>query len=257
MKVNNTVYETYGLDWWKEEAGFEFTSLRYSVNPVRYSYFRRSLGELRISGKRVLDIGCGGGYLSEEFAKDGFDVSGIDPAEASIAAAQAHAVAQGLEIYYQAARGEALPFEDASFDIVACCDVLEHVDRPAAVILEAARVLKRGGVFFFDTVNRTFRSRLLLIHIWQDLHLIGFDEKNVHVWEKFLRPHELASHLRSAELVIDAMKGISPGRHPMALLFSLLRLRAGRLDSKEASLRFVLRESDDLSVSYMGRALKP
>ena len=128
MEVNNEIYETLGHLWWSEDAGFELTSLRFCMNPVRYGYFQRILGELAIAGRAVLDIGCGGGYLAEAFAADGFQVTGLDPAVNSIRTAQRHAAETGLQIRYEVGRGESLPFADETFDIVCCCDVLEHVD---------------------------------------------------------------------------------------------------------------------------------
>ena len=114
-----------------------------------------------------MDVGCGGGFLAEEFAKDGFAVTGIDPADRSIEAARKHAADNNLEIDYRAGKEEALPFSDGSFDIVACCDVLEHVDDFSLVISEVARTLKAGGVFCFDTVNRTWLSNLVAIKLFK------------------------------------------------------------------------------------------
>lgn len=257
MKVNNAVYEKYGLEWWKDDAGFEFTSLRYCMNPARCGYFRKSLKQIGLAGRRLLDVGCGGGYLSEEFARDGFEVVGVDPAAASIEAARAHAIVSGLEIGYHVGRGESLPFEDRSFDVVACCDVLEHVEDPGVVIREVARVLRPGGVFLFDTVNRTFRSRVVLICVWQDLNLAGLRDKNMHVWDKFIRPEELTALVRAAGLQPGEMNGLSPTKHPLRLASALLRVRRGVASPEEIANTFQLKESDDCAVSYMGWAVKP
>ena len=117
--------------------------------PFRLDYLNIVLPKLGIKpeGLRALDVGCGGGYLSEELARLGFNVSGVDPAPASLAAAQSHAKQSGLTIDYRVAQAESLPFPDGSFDLVTCCDVLEHVQDLDRTLSEIARVLKPGGIF--------------------------------------------------------------------------------------------------------------
>jgi 2-polyprenyl-6-hydroxyphenyl methylase/3-demethylubiquinone-9 3-methyltransferase len=251
-QVNNGIYETLGSLWWSEEAGFELTSLRYCVNPVRYGYFRRVLGELGVARGRVLDVGCGGGYLAEAFAADGFEVTGVDPAVNSIAAAWRHAEEHGLRIGYQVGRGEALPCADGEFDVVCCCDVLEHVEDAARVLVEVARTLKPGGVFLYDTVNRTAASWLVLIKIWQDWDLGGFAMPDMHVWEKFLKPGEVAELMRTAGLKPGGVTGITAARGLAAMLWGLWKLRRGALRGPAVAERFAMRESGDTGVSYMG-----
>ena len=196
-KVDNEIYEIYGDTWWNDDAEFGLSSLRYCVNPVRYGYFKRILQRLRIPGKTVLDVGCGGGFLAEEFARDGFQVTGIDPSAKSVAAARKHAAENRLDIRYDVGRGEAMQFPDGSFDLVACCDVLEHVDDLEKVIREVSRLLKPGGVFFYDTVNRTWLSKIALIKIWQDWPLTRCCRVNSHVWEKFIKPAELTAIMQN------------------------------------------------------------
>lgn len=256
MEVSNTIYETLGHLWWSDDAGFELTSLRFCMNPVRYGYFRRILGELTIGGRRVLDIGCGGGYLAEAFAADGFQVTGLDPAENSIAAARRHAGETGLEIRYEVGRGESLPFGDETFDIVCCCDVLEHVDDAAQVLREAARALQPGGVFLYDTVNRTLRSKLVMIKLWQDWNLLGVNLPNVHVWEKFLQPTELAELLRMAGLIPGGLRGITAAKSPAALFYGMWKVRRSRIRGASVADYFALREANEMGVSYMGWARK-
>lgn len=256
MQVDNEIYESAGGAWWSEAAGFEFTSLRYCLQPVRMEYFRSVLRERGLTGGRVLDVGCGGGYLAEDFAREGFSVSGVDPAARTIAAAREHAAQSALSIDYRVASGEALPFGDAAFHIVCCCDVLEHVDDLPGVVREAARVLKPGGLLLFDTINRTLRSKLVLIKAWQDWNLGGFGRRDVHVWERFITPAELAAVLGEHGMQVGALRGIGPTRNPLALLFGLLRVRAGRLRGAAVAGTFSMRESDDLSLSYMGWATK-
>lgn len=254
MQVNNTVYETHAGSWWDPAASFDFTSLRYCVNPVRYGYFSNVLQARRPPGRRVLDVGCGGGFLSESFAKDGFEVTGLDPSAGSIAAAARHAEAAGLRIAYRVGRGESLPFADGAFDIVACCDVLEHVDDVDRVVGEVARVLAPGGVFLFDTVNRTRRSRFALITVWQDWGLGGLGERDVHVWEKFVTPGELSDALDRHGLSVGGMRGILPRRNVLALAWAFYRIRQGKIRNEGLGPALGFHEGADLGVSYMGFA---
>jgi len=257
MPINNEIYEIYGHGWWAEDAAFDFSSLRYCVNPVRYGFFKRILGQLPAPGETVLDVGCGGGFLAEEFARDGFTVTGIDPAARSVDAARQHAAEHHLSITYRVGRGEALPFPDGAFDIVACCDVLEHVDDLALVVSEVARTLKAGGVFFYDTVNRTWLSKLLLIKIWQDWGLIRSSHPNVHVWEKFIKPAELVAHMSRHRLVSQQIRGIAlRSRNPLVLLASLRALRRRKFAGHEMAAALALGETNDLTLSYMGYAIR-
>jgi len=256
MRINNDIYQTYGHDWWSEDAAFDISSLRYCMNPVRYGYFKRRLRELNLPGRTVLDVGCGGGFLAEEFAKDGFAVTGIDPASRSIDAARKHAADNNLEIDYRVGKGEALPFPDGSFDIVACCDVLEHVEDLSLVIGEVSRTLKAGGIFCYDTVNRTWLSKVALIKISQDWDFTSWSEPNVHVWEKFIRPPELIAVMDRFGLANQELRGISSSKNPLALLANLRALKKGRLSTRELVAAFALSESEDLRVSYMGYAIR-
>jgi 2-polyprenyl-6-hydroxyphenyl methylase/3-demethylubiquinone-9 3-methyltransferase len=256
MQINNDIYQTYGDDWWAEDPAFDVSSLRYCMNPVRYGYFKRRLQELHLPGKTVLDVGCGGGFLAEEFAWGGFAVTGIDPADRSIEAARKHAADNNLEIDYRVGKGEALPFSDGSFDIVACCDVLEHVDDPSRVISEVARTLKSGGVFCYDTVNRTWLSKVALIKISQDWGITSWSQPNVHVWEKFIKPAELIALMSRFGLANQELRGISSRKNPLPLLASLRALKKGRLSKQEIASAFALCETEDLRVSYMGYAIR-
>lgn len=257
IKVNNEIYETKGHGWWADDAAFGFSSLRLCLNPVRYGYFKRKMSQLQLPGKTVLDVGCGGGYLAEAFAGDGFMVTGVDPAARSIEAAQKHASEKGLTIDYCVGRGEALPFPDGCFDVVACCDVLEHVDDLDKTVSEVARMLKPGGVFFYETVNRTWLSKLVLIKIWQDWRITRLCDPNTHVWERFIKPAELDELMRSHCLINQERKGISSkNRNPIATLWTLRSIAKGRVRSADLPDRLGLCEADSLSLNYMGYAIK-
>jgi 2-polyprenyl-6-hydroxyphenyl methylase / 3-demethylubiquinone-9 3-methyltransferase len=256
MQVNNEIYQTYGHDWWSEDAAFVISSLRYCMNPVRYGYFKGRLHHLHLPGKTLLDVGCGGGFLAEEFARDGFTVTGIDPAIRSIEAARKHAVENNQQIDYRVGRGEALPFPDDSFDIVACCDVLEHVDDFSLVISEVTRTLKAGGVFCYDTVNRTWLSKLAMIKISQDWGVTRWIQPNTHVWEKFIKPAELIAVMNRCGLANQDLAGISSRKNLLTLFANLRALRKGRLSNREIAGAFALCETEDLRISYVGYAIR-
>ncbi|HEX3641091.1 MAG TPA: bifunctional 2-polyprenyl-6-hydroxyphenol methylase/3-demethylubiquinol 3-O-methyltransferase UbiG, partial [Ktedonobacteraceae bacterium] len=203
-----------------------------------------------------LDVGCGGGLLAEEFARLGCQVTGIDPSEPSLATARKHAQQSGLDISYQVGLGEQLPFADASFDIVVCCDVLEHVDNVAQVIQEISRVLKPNGLFFYDTINRTFLSWLAAIKMAQEWSITRFMPPNLHDWKKFIKPQELQLCMQRYHLQNREVKGMSPGAHPLLVISLFLRHKRGKITLTEMGKRMNFQESNDLSTSYMGYALK-
>jgi len=256
MQIDNEMYQIHGHEWWSEGASFDVLSLRYCMNPVRYAYFRRKIEKLPLPGRTLLDVGCGGGFLAEEFARDGFAVTGIDPATRSLEAARKHAADNNLDIDYREGKGEALPFPDASFDVVACCDVLEHVDDLSLVIREVARTLKPGGVFFYDTVNRTWFSKLAVIKLSQEWNFTRWCKPNSHVWEKFIKPAELLAFLNRNGLTNQELRGISSRKNPLALLASLRAVKKGKLNHRAIGPSFDLCETEDLRVSYMGYAIK-
>ncbi len=215
--INNTIYEDLADTWW-QEAGF-LQSLK-ALNPGRFIYLDKLLSEQGIDPTQlaVIDIGCGGGYASEHMAKMGMQVTGVDPSEASIRAAREHALATGLEIDYRLGAGESLPMEDNSCDIAFCCDVLEHVDDVQQVLKEIHRVVKPGGVFFFDTINRTAFSWLVMIKLAQDIPLTRFMPRNTHVWHMFIKPKELNDFLLKAGFSPRDITGFAPGFSAKALL---------------------------------------
>jgi 2-polyprenyl-6-hydroxyphenyl methylase/3-demethylubiquinone-9 3-methyltransferase len=256
LSVNNDVYRRLGHAWWDDDVG-EFSTLRFFVNPVRFGYFKRILDQERgqaQSGLVLLDVGCGGGILAEEFARAGLRVTGIDPAPESIQTALAHAAASGLSIEYRTGSGEQLLLANAAFDVVACCDVLEHVDDLDRVIGEVARVLKPGGLFFFDTINRTFVSKIAMIKVMQEWRSTAFVEPNCHVWERFIKPAELRQVLERYGLEQCGLRGITARRNPFAAWLNFRRRAKGRISFRELGRRLAFCEGDDVRVSYMGYA---
>ena len=183
-QINNALYNEQGNTWWDENQCLHL--LKSSVNPARVGYFRRLLDQVLkfdYRGAAALDVGCGGGILAEEFAAMGFRVTGIDPSEQSLHAARRHAQSMKLSIQYREGTGESIPSADSAYPVVYCCDVLEHVRDLPRVISEIYRVTKPGGAFFFDTLNRTFVSKLVAIKVWQEWKSTAFMPPRLHEWE--------------------------------------------------------------------------
>jgi 2-polyprenyl-6-hydroxyphenyl methylase/3-demethylubiquinone-9 3-methyltransferase len=255
--IDNGIYDRIPSSWWSEDSFMAL--LRNAVNPPRFAYFRDAL--VQRFGREpktlaVLDVGCGGGLLSERFAAMGCAVTGVDRSLPTLAAAREHAAAGGLSIDYRQGDAQALPFDAALFDVVCCCDVLEHVDDVDKVVGEIARVLKPGGIFFFDTINRTRRSKLLAIKAAQDWAPTRFVPRNVHVWEQFIRPDELAASLRRHGLPTSEFMGLSPAMNPLKAAAAFICLKLGRISFADMGHTLVLAKSKDLSLSYMGFATR-
>ena len=155
MRNDLTIYDRVADQWWSDEVRWVRT-LKNLV-PGRLKWFDRHFEWL---GKDVLDLGCAGGFMAEAMAERGAGVIGIDPAAEAVAAARRHASAMSLTIRYDVGVGEALPYDAARFDAVVCVDVLEHVSDLSRVLAEVARVLRPGGLFLFDTINRNPIARL-------------------------------------------------------------------------------------------------
>ena len=258
MPVDNQLYDRLGDTWWQEDSLLSL--LRTSINPARFGYMRRILTEtlgVDPDGLAVLDVGCGGGLLAEEFAGLGCRVTGVDPSAESLDTARGHARASGLDIEYVEGSGEHLPFPDATFDAVYCCDVLEHVDDLQRTLDESARVLKPGGVYMYDTINRTRRSKLVMIKLFQEWKSTALMEPNLHDWDMFIKPSELESGLRKAGLENRDLVGIGPRGNPIGMIRDLRKRARGDMTFGEFGTRNVMHEIRDKSLAYAGYALKP
>ncbi|MDJ0993294.1 MAG: bifunctional 2-polyprenyl-6-hydroxyphenol methylase/3-demethylubiquinol 3-O-methyltransferase UbiG [Dinoroseobacter sp.] len=198
-----TIYDAEADRWWSDETRWVRT-LKNMV-PGRLAYFDRFASW---ENANVLDLGCAGGFMAEAMAARGAKVTGIDPAAQAIAAAQAHAESSGLDIRYDVGVGEALPYADNIFDIVVCVDVLEHVQDLSQVMSEVWRVLKPGGVFLFDTINRNPVARLAVITVAEDV--LGLLPKGTHDPEMFIKPSELKAELSEAGFQIGPLTGLGP-----------------------------------------------
>ena len=255
--VNNRIYDELAETWWDENKVLHL--LKAMVNPWRVPYFREVL--LKQYGSdlhqvRLLDIGSGGGLLTEEFASLGCQVTGIDTSSKSIAAAQAHAARSALSIDYRVGSGTSLPFESQSFDAVSCCDVLEHIRDWRQVIAEVARVLAPGGLFFFDTINRTLKSKAVFIYGLQEFPLTRLMPADTHVWNMFIQPEEISAALQVHGMVIQDIKGGSIAQNPLATLWDIQQQKWGRITFAELGRRLKLNLDSDLSLNYLGYARK-
>jgi 2-polyprenyl-6-hydroxyphenyl methylase / 3-demethylubiquinone-9 3-methyltransferase len=256
MPIDNDVYDRLGGSWWDENSPL---CLLHGITPGRFAYFRDVLTRQRATaagGLRTLDIGCGGGFLAEEFAALGCRVTGVDPSPVSIRAARAHATARGLRIDYRVGSGEHLPAPDSAFDLAYCCDVLEHVSDVDRVISETARVLKPGGLYLFDTINRTVRSRLLAIKVMQQWPLTRVIDADIHDWDMFIKPAELAGALDRHGLKAGEMAGLGPRASLPAVVAGFIAARRGRITYAEFVRRLDMGRVTSTAVSYMGFATK-
>jgi len=254
--TNNTVYDADEDIWWNPDK--LFFMLKTSVNPARVGYFEHVLQDQEhdVNGKTLLDVGCGGGILAEAFADLGFAVTGIDPSASSVATAQQHADQRGLSIRYQVGSGEQLPIADNSFDYVSCCDVLEHVRDVDAVLSEISRVLKPGGIFFYDTINRTGLSWLFLIKIAQDWPRWAFMEPNQHRYDRFITPAELTQKMAETGLINQQTRGMVANYNVLKTLYFLRQRTTGRWTYRQLGERMTMREGRDTRLCYMGWARK-
>ena len=192
--------------WWDPTS--EFKPL-HQINPLRLDWIERLLGPGGVHGKQVLDVGCGGGILAEAMARRGAaHVLGIDLALKPLKVAQLHALEAGIEnIEYREVAIEALAAaEPASFDVVTCMEMLEHVPDPASVVGACAALVRPGGQLFFSTINRNPKSFLFAIVGAE--HVLKLLPKGTHEYAKFIRPSELAQWCRDAGLALEHTRGL-------------------------------------------------
>ena len=188
--------------WWDPDS--EFRPL-HQINPLRLDWIH---GLSALTGKRVLDVGCGGGILADSMARKGADVLGIDLATKALRVAQLHALEAGTQnVQYREISAEAMAAEQpAGFDVVTCMEMLEHVPDPASVVRACATLVKPGGWVFFSTINRNAKAFGLAIVGAE--YVLRMLPKGTHEYAKFIRPAELASYCRAAGLVVEHSKGL-------------------------------------------------
>jgi 2-polyprenyl-6-hydroxyphenyl methylase/3-demethylubiquinone-9 3-methyltransferase len=203
MRNDLTIYDQVADQWWSDDIRWVRT-LKNLV-PGRLKWFDRHIDW---HGRQVLDLGCAGGFMAEALAARGAHVIGIDPAAAAIEAARHHACGAGLRIGYDVGVGEALPYDDAGFDAAVCVDVLEHVTDLHRVLSEVARVLRPGGLFLFDTINRNPLARLATITVAEDL--LRLLPRGTHDPAMFIKPGELRRAMEGTVFVPGPVIGLGP-----------------------------------------------
>lgn len=195
-------FNKYGRDWWNPEGGM---FALHMINRLRFDYFKRVLGD--IQGKSVVDIGCGGGLLSEEFAKAGARVTGVDLSPTAIDAAKEHAEKSGLAIDYRNCAIKKLMDSGEKFDIVICAEMLEHVDDLSLTVKESASLLKAGGSYLFETINKTLKAKFLAVFMAENV--LNFVARGTHDYNKFVKPSALVNLLRENGIEVNEIKGMS------------------------------------------------
>ncbi len=198
--------------WW--DITSEFRPL-HEINPLRLEWIN---AHAPLNGATVIDVGCGGGILTESMAKKGADVTGIDLSEKALAVADLHSLESALTINYQHISAEDMASkEPGSFDVVTCMEMLEHVPDPSSIVQACARLVKPGGQVFFSTLNRNPKSYLYAVLGAE--YLLQMLPKGTHDYAKFITPAELASAIRHAGLELQSLRGMS--YNPLTKIYSL------------------------------------
>jgi len=234
LKRNDlTIYDKRCDAWWDHDDPI-FSPL-HAMTPAKLAYVHRQDGSWQ--GLRVADVGCGGGYLSEQLAQQGARVIGIDVAEGAIRAASIEARKSGLEIHYVQANADALPLADASVERVICTDVLVHVPDPAPVVREIGRVLKPGGKCFFSTINRSWFARFVMITLAEDL--LKIVHRGTHDPDKFIRPEKIKTLLKEAGMELIHTEGLGPigFQRPLSLVFGRIPFKSVMYQGVAVKLR--------------------
>lgn len=240
--INNAFYDDLDTKW--NESNDHPIALLRAENDLRNPWIHQTLTRLFRHPAKVLDIGCGGGYLTNFLATKGYFVSGIDLSTQSLDIARQGDKTGSVE--YRRASAYTLPYPDSIFDAVCAMDLLEHVEKPAQVIAEASRVLKKGGLFFFHTFNRNFFSYFMVIK--------GVDwcfsnaPKNIHIYPLFIKPQELTDICEGHGLEVKEIKGVRPDFSNRAFWKMVLMRRV------DENFRFVFTSS--LKTGYSGYAVQ-
>ncbi len=198
--------------WWDPNS--EFRPL-HEINPLRLEWINALAP---VAGKRVVDIGCGGGILAEAIAKKGATVTGIDLSEKALKVAELHSLESGVSVRYELTSAEDLAAREAGqYDIVTCMEMLEHVPDPSAIVKACATLVKPGGQVFFSTLNRNPKSYLFAI-IGAE-YVLRLLPRGTHDYAKFITPAELSQYSRNAGLQVEAVKGMT--YNPFTKIYSL------------------------------------
>ncbi|AVJ26951.1 MULTISPECIES: bifunctional 2-polyprenyl-6-hydroxyphenol methylase/3-demethylubiquinol 3-O-methyltransferase UbiG [Achromobacter] len=199
--------------WWDPES--EFKPL-HAINPLRLEWIQECAGSL--AGRKVLDVGCGGGILSEAMARSGADVTGIDLADKSLKIARLHGLESGVKVEYRKVPVEELAAEQpGQYDVVTCMEMLEHVPDPASIVRACSTLVKPGGWVFFSTLNRNAKSFVFAI-IGAE-YVLRLLPRGTHTYDQFIKPSELSAAARGAALEPVSMRGME--YNPITQIYSL------------------------------------
>lgn len=217
MNADQTEIEKFSAlahRWWDPTS--EFKPL-HAINPLRLDWIQK---HAELTGKKVLDVGCGGGILTESMAKVGAQAKGIDLSEKALKVAELHSLETGIAVDYEFISAENLASKEAGqYDVVTCMEMLEHVPEPLSIIQSCSRLVKPGGKVFFSTLNRNPKSYLLAI-IGAE-YILKMLPKGTHDYKKFIKPSELGNYLREANLEMNEIIGLS--YNPITQVYSLGR----------------------------------
>ena len=198
--------------WWDPES--EFKPL-HQLNPLRLEWIDSTA---RINGKKVIDIGCGGGILAESMAARGAQVTGVDLSEKALGVARLHLFESGHSVDYRHISAEDIAKEaPGTFDVVTCMEMLEHVPDPASTIRACATLVKPGGQVFFSTLNRNLKAYLMAVVGAE--YVLNLLPKGTHEYAKFIKPSELARYVREAGLDVEELVGMH--YNPLGKVYSL------------------------------------
>ena len=207
-------FEALASRWWDPDS--EFKPL-HEINPLRMSYISRMVNP---AGKKVVDIGCGGGILTEAMRRHGAEVTGIDMADAALAVARLHLRESGLEVEYRKCTAEQLAADrHEEYELLTCLEMLEHVPDPASVVAACQRLLKPGGLAVFSTINRNPKSWLFAIVGAE--YVLRLLPRGTHEYAKLIKPSELATWCRAAGFELEAQTGM--GYNPLTRKYFLQR----------------------------------
>lgn len=199
--------------WWDPQS--EFKPL-HEINPLRLDWIENAISGFK--GKRVLDVGCGGGLLSEGMAKRGASVTGIDLSERPLGVAKLHLLESGQQVDYRLVSAEALASEmPGQFDVVTCLEMLEHVPDPASIVRACGTLVKPGGKVFFSTINRNLKAYLLAVVGAE--YVLNLLPKGTHDYARFIKPSELSRWSKAAGLEPEALSGLA--YNPLTQVYSL------------------------------------
>jgi len=216
-------FEALANRWWDKNS--EFKPL-HDINPLRLNFIEAKAG---LQGKTIIDVGCGGGILSESMAARGANVTGIDMGKAPLEVARLHSIDSGITVNYQQSTAESMAqTHPEKFDVVTCLEMLEHVPHPSQIVAACSQMVKPGGHLFFSTINKTPKAWLFAIVGAE--YILKMLPKGTHQWKKFITPSTLANACRHSNLTVQHMTGMT--YNPITKQY--------RLNEKDLSVNYLI-----------------